>query len=117
MAEKGIEVARTIVESLEKVKGEDILLLDIEEICSFTDYFVICTGSSRRMIKALADEVMKQVKEKHVIRAQNIEGQASDGWVLIDYGDVVLHLFSHDLRGYYQLEELWKGGQVLVRVQ
>lgn len=117
MAEQGIEIARTIVASLEKIKGEDIVLLDIEEICSFTDYFVICTGSSRRMIKALADEVSKQVKEMHVVRAQSVEGQASDGWVLIDYGDVILHIFSHDLRGYYQLEELWHEGKVLVRVQ
>lgn len=117
MAEAAIEIARTIVETLEEKKGEDILLLDIVDVCSFTDYFVICTGRSDRTIKALADEVKKQVKDKHVLREQNVEGESADGWVLIDYGDVILHLFSNDLRHYYQLEDLWHEGKVLVRVQ
>lgn len=117
MAEAAIDIARTIVGSLEEKKGEDILLLDIVDVCSFTDYFVICTGGSDRTIKALADEVRKQVKEKHVLLAQSVEGEAADGWVLVDYGDVILHLFSKDLRTYYQLEDLWHEGKVLVRLQ
>jgi ribosome-associated protein len=117
MTEGAIEIARTIVESLEEKKGEDILLLDIIEICSFTDYFVICTGGSGRTIKALAQEVRKAVKDKHVLLAQSVEGEAADGWVLVDYGNVILHLFSNELRKYYQLEDLWSDGKVLVRVQ
>jgi len=117
MAEAAIDIARTIVGSLEEKKGEDILLLDLVDVCSFTDYFVICNGSSKRALKALAEEVRKAVKQEHVIRERSVEGEPSDGWLLIDYGDVILHLFSNDLRQYYQLEELWQEGKVLIRVQ
>jgi ribosome-associated protein len=102
---------------LEEKKGEDILLLDLIGICSFTDYFVICTGSSDRSIKALADEVLKTTRKAKSAKAQGIEGDASSGWVLIDFGDVILHLFSKSIRHYYQLEDLWREGRVIVRLQ
>jgi ribosome-associated protein len=105
-----------IVDTLEDKKGEDILLLDIHEISDFADYFVICSGTSDRMLKALADGVMEQVKEQYHLRG-NLEGQSHDGWLLIDYGGVVLHLFSPDRRDYYRLEELWNEGKVLVHLQ
>ncbi len=117
MPEEAINVARTIVASLEEKKGEDILLLDLIGVCSFTDYFVICTGTSERSIKSLTDEVRKVVKEKYSIIDQGVEGDAQSGWVLIDYGDVILHVFSEALRNYYQLDELWREGKVLLRVQ
>jgi len=117
MTESALAIARTIVDSLEKKKGEDILLLDLIGECSFTDYFVICTGSSERALKSLADEVKGRVKEVHVINERSTEGDSSSGWVLIDYGDVILHLFSKLLRKYYQLEELWSEGKVLLRFQ
>jgi ribosome-associated protein len=112
-----LEIARTIVASLEEKKGEDILLLDLIGICSFTDYFIICSGTSERSIKALADEVRKVMKEKYSMVEQGIEGDAQSGWVLIDYGDVILHIFSKALREYYQLEDLWREGKVLLRLQ
>lgn len=117
MTERGLAIARTIVDSLEKKKGEDILLIDLIGECSFTDYFVICTGSSERALKSLAAEVKGRVKEVHVINERSTEGDSSCGWVLIDYGDVILHLFSKLLRKYYQLEELWSEGKVLLRFQ
>jgi ribosome-associated protein len=117
MAEETLDVARTIIDVLEEKKGEDILLLDLIDICDFTDYFILCTGASERTIKALADEVKKKVKETHSVREQGIEGEADSGWVLIDYGDIILHLFSRSIREYYQLEELWRVGKILVRVQ
>ena len=105
-----------IVDTLEEKKGEDILLLDIRGISDFADYFVICSGTSDRMLKALADGVLEQVKAQYHLRG-NLEGEAHDGWLLIDYGGVVLHLFSPDRRDYYRLEELWSEGKVLVRLQ
>jgi ribosome-associated protein len=105
-----------IVDTLEDKKGEDILLLDIHEISDFADYFVICSGTSDRMLKALADGVMEQVKKQYHLHG-NLEGQSHDGWLLIDYGGVVLHLFSPDRRDYYRLEELWNEGKVLVHLQ
>lgn len=117
MTEEAINIARTIVSNLEEKKGEDILLLDLIDVCSFTDYFILCTGTSERSIKALTEEVRKAVKDTHSIRDRGTEGDASSGWVLIDYGDVILHLFSRSTREYYQLEELWQEGKILIRVQ
>jgi ribosome-associated protein len=117
MTNIGLEIAKTIVDSLDEKKGEDILLLDLVGICSFTDYFVICTGSSERMLKALAEDVKAKVKMVHMDVKQRVEGESASGWVLIDYGDVVVHLFSQSLRKYFQLEELWREGNVLLRVQ
>ncbi|MGH2605444.1 MAG: ribosome silencing factor [Anaerolineales bacterium] len=114
--DEGLRLARTIVDLLDAKKGEDILLLDLIGVCSFTDYFVLCTGSSERTLQALADEVTEKVKKDHRIPGTHREGGAADGWILLDYGSVVVHLFSADLRRYYRLEELWRAGQVLVRM-
>ena len=117
MTETALDLAHTIVEILDEKKGDDILLLDLVGVCSFTDYFVICTAGSERTLKALADEVHMQVKEKLSKIPKSIEGNASSGWILIDYGDVILHLFSRELRAYYKLEELWQEGKILLRIQ
>lgn len=105
-----------MVASLEDKKGEDILLLDIKDIASFTDYFVLCTGTSDRMLDALAEAALESVRTRHRKRGRK-QGEARDGWMVVDYGDVVVHLFSPDRRKYYDLEELWGEGKVLLRVQ
>lgn len=102
--------------TLDEKKGEDILLLDISEVCSFTDLFVICTGASDRTLKALSGEVQRSVKSLYKRRPLQIEGDSSSGWILVDYGEVILHLFSEALRKYYGLEELWNAGKVLLRI-
>jgi ribosome-associated protein len=89
MSADDLSLAHAIVETLEEKKGEDITLLDLLGVASFTDYFVICTCSSER----------------------------SSGWILVDYGGVILHLMSPATRDYYRLEELWQAGKVLLRVQ
>jgi ribosome-associated protein len=104
------------VTALEEKKGEDILLLDIHENSDFTDYFVICTGTSDRMLQALADSVREKVKAIHGDNGHQ-EGEPGDGWLLIDFGGVVVHLFSPERRGYYRLEELWSKGKILLRLQ
>jgi len=104
------------VDALEDKKGEDIVLLDLKDIVSFTDYFVLCTGTSDRMLDALADSVLEETRKTHRKRGRK-EGLARDGWVLVDFGDVIVHLFSPDQRDYYQLEELWNEGKVLLRLQ
>lgn len=91
-------------------------MLDIKDIASFTDYFVLCTGTSDRMLDALADATLDTVHRVHRKKGRK-QGQARDGWVVVDYGDVVVHLFSPDQRDYYDLEELWQKGKVLLRVQ
>jgi ribosome-associated protein len=104
------------VNVIEEKKGEDIILLDIREIAPFADFFVICSGTSNRMLDALADAAVEQVKKNFDLRAR-IEGNPNDGWVLADFGDVILHLFSPDRREYYRLEELWSKGKILLRLQ
>jgi ribosome-associated protein len=111
-----LEIAHTIINTLEEKKGEDILLLDIQRIASFTDYFVICSGTSDRMLDALADSVILSVNEKHNIKGR-IEGKSRGGWMVIDFGSILVHLFSPDQRNYYELEELWHEGKILLHVQ
>jgi ribosome-associated protein len=111
-----LEIARTVVDALEEKKGENILLLDIHEIAVFADYFVICSGTSERMLQALADAAQEQVKKSHGVFGR-VEGSSSNGWVLVDFGDVILHLFSPERRNYYHLEELWGKGKTLVHLQ
>lgn len=108
--------ARDIVDALEDKKGEDIVLMDIKDIASFTDYFVICTGTSDRMLDALANTAIDEIRIKHKRKGKK-QGNSRDGWVVVDFGDVVLHLLSPDQRDYYLLEELWEDGKVLLRVQ
>ncbi len=91
-------------------------MLDIQKIASFTDYFILCTGTSDRMLDALADATLESVRTSHLKKGRK-QGEARDGWVVVDYGDVVVHLFSPDQRNYYNLEELWEDGKVLLRVQ
>ncbi|UCE01163.1 MAG: ribosome silencing factor [Chloroflexota bacterium] len=105
-----------MVNSLENKKGEDIILIDLHEIAIFADYFIICSGTTNRMIQALVDSTVEQVKKDFRINAR-IEGQAEDGWILVDYGDIILHVFSPKRRDYYRLEELWSEGKVLLHVQ
>ena len=101
---------------LEEKKGENIVLLDIHETSDFADYFVICSGTSVRMLGALSDDVVRQMRKQTKLRGR-VEGQAEDGWILIDYGEIILHLFSPDRRDYYRLEELWSEGKLLLHLQ
>ena len=112
----GLEVARTIVDALEDKKGEDILLMDLQGVTPFTDYFVIATGTSNRMLKALMHAALDEVREQHGLKTQ-VEGTEMDGWILADFGDVVLHLFSPLQRTYYNLEQLWSEGKVVLHLQ
>ncbi len=101
---------------LEEKKGENIILLDILGLSDFTDYFVICSGSSERMIQALVGDMVEYLRDTHHIKAKP-EGSSRDGWVLVDYGNVILHLFSPEKRDYYRLEDLWGQGKVLLHLQ
>jgi ribosome-associated protein len=111
-----LEVARSLVNALEEKKGENIVLLDIHEVTSFADYFIICSGSSDRMLNGLADAVSQQAHQEFQLRVR-VEGRPEDGWLLVDIGDTIVHLFDPEQRDYYRLEQLWDKGKVLLRVQ
>ena len=110
---EGLEFAHFLVDTLLEKKGSDILLMDIREHAIFTDYFVICNGDNKRQLKALADSVTDEAKKKAEMMPWGVEGQAEYGWVLVDFGDVVVHLFDPEQRDYYGLEDLWDGHVVV----
>jgi ribosome-associated protein len=115
MPEK-ITLARQMVSILEDKLGEDILLLDLHGIADFTDYFVLVTGTSDRMLQSLADTVSEKIKEATGLIAIE-EGKPDSGWVVLDYGYIVVHVLSSEKRDYYQLEELWNKGKTVLRLQ
>jgi ribosome-associated protein len=108
-------LARQIVDWLADKQAEDIILLDVHEVSILADYFVLCSGTSERQLDALTEEVRQQAKEAGA-RLLHLEGEPHTGWILLDYGDVVVHIFSPELRAYYRLEELWQDSNVLVRM-
>ena len=106
-----------MVETLEDKKAEDIVLLDLQDQAIFTDFFVICTASSERQLGALVDAVDEAARTRHNLKSPRQEGHAVGGWVLADFGVVIVHVFSAAQRRRYRLEELWHDGKVLVRIQ
>ncbi len=111
------EYARIMVDLISDIKGEDIILMDLREITIITDFFVICTADNERQLKAIVEHIAETMKQEYDVRAWRVEGHASGGWVLADFGDVVVHVFSEEQRHYYDLERLWQDGKILLRVQ
>ena len=114
---ESLELAHLVVDSILDKKGADITLLDIREQAVFADYFLICSAENSRQIRAIADGIRQDTKEKASILANGIEGEARSGWVLVDYGDLLVHLFSPETRSYYDLEHLWNEAHVVLQTQ
>lgn len=101
------EMALLLVRALDSKKGQDILLLETDGLTTLSDYFVLCTGTSAPQLKALADAAEKSMKENGML-PHHVEGHRGGTWILQDYGDVVLHLFSPEAREFYDLDRLWQ---------
>jgi len=101
-----LEAAQLMAEAADEKKAFDILILDLRGLTYLTDYFVICSGSNTNQVGAIADQIM-QVLAMHGVHTAHVEGQAGSTWVLMDYGDVVVHIFDEQARIYYSLEKLW----------
>ncbi len=104
---KAYELAKVIKEALEDKKGVDPALLEVGKQTVLADYFVICTGSSNTHVKSLADEVEYKTNELLGIQPNHIEGYSDNTWTLLDYGAVVVHIFTKEGREFYKLEKLW----------
>jgi ribosome-associated protein len=106
------------VDIVEEKQASDIVLLDIHEQTSIADYFVIATVDNERQAKAIEDDLLQSLRVEQNIRPLGIEGveNRGGGWTLVDYGDVIVHLFTEESRNYYKLEELWNKGHVVVKV-
>ncbi len=111
-----LDVARRIVELAEDKKAADIVLLDLGELTTLADAFVICSGGSERQISAIADGITEGLREEG-IRSIGREGTPESHWVLLDYGSVIVHVFTPPEREYYQLERHWSGARTVLRVQ
>lgn len=112
-----LEFAHDIVDAIEGKKAENIILLDLRPDAIIADYFVICTGNSDRQIKAVADGVREAIKEKYSRLPKSVEGESHSGWVLMDYGDVLVHIFTEEQREFYNLEGFWNQANVLLSIQ
>ena len=111
-----LDLAHKLVSLASDFQAEDIVLLDITEIFPFADYFVILSVNSARQAKAIQEEMVSSLK-KQKIKVHGIEGSIGCGWQLLDFKDVVVHIFSVEERKTYNLEELWMDAPRLVRVQ
>jgi ribosome-associated protein len=101
------ELARTVAEYAADRKALEIVQLDLREMIGYTDYFVICTGRTDRQTKAIHDAIYGGMKSEHGRLPRRVEGLPEARWILMDYLDVVVHVFTPDTRGYYRLEQLW----------
>lgn len=100
--QKAISCAEEVIER----KAEDLLVLDVSRLSSFADYFVICSGKSSRQVQGIADNLEMSLRQRG-IRPAGIEGSREGHWILMDYGDVIVHIFYEPVRLFYDLESLW----------
>lgn len=101
------QIAAAVAEYAADRKAQDVVQLDLRSIVGYTDYFVICTGRSDRQTKAIHDAIHKGMKSDHHKLPHRVEGLPQARWILMDYLDVVVHVFTPEMREYYRLEQLW----------
>jgi ribosome-associated protein len=110
-----LEIARRIVEVAEDKKAADIVLLDLAGLTTIADYFVICSGGSERQLAAIADGILEALRGEKV-RPIGREGEPASHWVLVDFGSVIVHIFTPPERDFYQLEKHWSEARTILRV-
>jgi len=110
------ELARRIVDLFSDRQAEDVVLLDIHRVAGFADYFVIASAQNPRHMRALIDAMDKDLRREG-IKYMRSEGDPDSGWVLVDFGAVIVHIFTAEDRAYYNLEGLWSRAQEVVRIQ
>ena len=111
-----LDLARRIVELAEDKKAADIVLLDLGELTTVADAFVICSGGAERQIAAIANGILEALRDEGV-KPFGREGTPESHWVLVDFGSVIVHVFTPPERDYYELEKHWSGAKVILRVQ
>ena len=109
-------MAREIMEAIAERRGFSIVLLDLQSISLIADYFIIGSAGSARQLAAIVQEVQKLTREDgHPVLS--VEGEAESGWIIMDYGGVIVHMFTPAERSYYNLEQLWKDAPLVVAIQ
>lgn len=92
-------------------RGRDIVILDLRELTAVFDYFILVTGTSRRQLHAISEEIDNTLEKQYGDKRLGIEGYADSRWILLDFGDIVVHMFDEETRDYYALEQLWSGAK------
>ena len=105
--DRSLQLALTVAGIAEENRGRDIVILDMRKLTPIFDYFVLATGTSRRQLHSISEEIDRILQETLGDRRLGIEGYVDGRWILLDYGDVVVHLFDEESRAYYDLEQLW----------
>ena len=109
--QRSLQLALAAAETADENRGRDVVVLDMRELTPIFDYFVIATGTSRRQLHAMSEEIDHTLEEGLGDRRMSVEGYAESRWILLDYGSVVIHLFDEETRDYYALEKLWSGAR------
>ena len=109
---KSKEMAKLAIEALEDKKAEDIRLINISEISVLGDYFIIASGTNRSQIQALADNVQEKLGRAGVL-TKTVEGYETANWILMDFGDIIVHVFDKENRLFYNLERIWRDGKMM----
>lgn len=109
-------LARAAVDTASDKKAIDIVLLDVQEVTTIADYFVICSGNNSRQIQAIADAIDEELGKKGA-KLLHREGVADAGWILLDFGDIIVHIFGPKEREYYRIERLWSEAKTVVYLQ
>jgi ribosome-associated protein len=109
-------LARRIVDIASDKQATDVVLLSLRDASPIADYFVICSGSSDRQVKALMDQITETLAEEEKVKPLHREGKPDSGWVLLDYGGVIVHVFSQEAREFYRLEKVWAESVPVLRI-
>ena len=110
------ELAVTIADVITETPASNTTVIDIHELSTIADFFVICSGENERQLRAISRLVLEQLGEQG-IGPVRVEGEPISGWILMDFEDVIVHIFDSDLRAFYKLEERWADAQVLLSIQ
>jgi ribosome-associated protein len=109
-------LARILAEAASEAKAEDVVVLDIHDLTVIADLFVICTADNERLLRAIS-RLIQEATDKIRIDPRRIEGSAEAGWILLDYSDVIVHIFGATERQFYRLEDVWSAAQTLLVIQ
>lgn len=110
---EGLALAQAIAGSADEKQAEDITILDLKGISTIADYFVICSGTSHPHLKAIRREIIQKLDKDHGIKRHSAEGSPESHWIVLDYRDVIVHIFHNDKRDHYSLEDLWSDAKTV----
>lgn len=111
MAATSKELAKIAYEALEEKKANDIKIIDISGVSVLADYFIIASGSNRNQVQAMVDSVQEDLYKKAGLEAKQVEGYQTANWILLDYSDIIVHVFDEENRLFYDLEKIWRDGK------